>query len=281
MKKILFIYILTFFSVCSWAQTDSTAILGTQADNNVAEVNKLDGDKVLTQSSEAQLFNEANEAFIAGQYPLAVANYEAILNKGVHSDKVYYNLGNAYFQQGQIGKAILNFTRAKNLNPNDDDINYNLELAIAKTKDKIDVVPKFFIARWIDSLGEMTNSNGWTVVSIIMFVIACGGVLIWLISNNLVFRKLGFFTGLIGMLFCVSAIAYAVDAATVEYDNEQAVIINSAAPVKSAPSVGAKDLFILHEGTIVKVIQELDGYSEVQLSDGNKGWILSDAIEGV
>ena len=50
--------------------------------------------------------------------------------------------------------------------------------------------------------------------------------------------------------------------------------------VKSAPSgESSSDLFILHEGTVVRVLDEVGEWNNIELADGRQGWILSDDIE--
>ncbi len=50
--------------------------------------------------------------------------------------------------------------------------------------------------------------------------------------------------------------------------------------VTSSPSSdAAKSLFILHEGTKVKVLDEVSGYKDIELADGRRGWIASGDIE--
>jgi SH3-like domain-containing protein len=50
--------------------------------------------------------------------------------------------------------------------------------------------------------------------------------------------------------------------------------------VKSSPSGEAsKDLFILHEGTKVKLIDQLGTWSKVELADGRQGWMKTDDLE--
>ena len=54
------------------------------------------------------------------------------------------------------------------------------------------------------------------------------------------------------------------------------------ASVKSSPSGdSAKDLFVLHEGTKVRVIDNVGAWSNVELADGRQGWIPSADIETI
>ena len=52
--------------------------------------------------------------------------------------------------------------------------------------------------------------------------------------------------------------------------------------VTSSPSSeSAKSLFILHEGTTVKVLDEVSGFTDIELSDGRRGWIATGDIERI
>ncbi|MEG2318855.1 MAG: tetratricopeptide repeat protein [Mucinivorans sp.] len=235
----------------------------------------------LATRSTGQLWEDGNAAFIAGQYPLSAATYEAILSKGEHSAKLYYNLGNAYFEQNQLGKAILNFTRAQNYNPTDEDINYNLALATARTKDKIEPVPEFFLQGWIRSAGYLLSGDGWSVVALALGLLVFTCVILWLVSSRMRLRKLGFAGAIVGSILFVVAIAYAQTALSRQKAQDSAIVMNTAAPVKSSPSDGGKDIFVLHEGTSVQVLQTVGTWSEIRIEDGNKGWIASSAIEQI
>ena len=77
-----------------------------------------------------------DSAYVRQQYQQAIADYEALLKKGVSAD-VYYNLGNAYYRTDNITRAVINYERALLLSPGDPDIRVNLQLARSKTIDKI------------------------------------------------------------------------------------------------------------------------------------------------
>ena len=49
--------------------------------------------------------------------------------------------------------------------------------------------------------------------------------------------------------------------------------------VKSAPEKAATDMFVLHEGTKVRIGERVEGWIEVTIADGNKGWLEERAIE--
>ena len=92
-----------------------------------------------------ELWDRANTAYINGDYRGAAEIYGEILDRGLGSVKLYYNLANACFKEGQTGRAILFYRRALRLAPGNDDIRYNLSVAEARTKDTIERIPEF---RW-------------------------------------------------------------------------------------------------------------------------------------
>ena len=61
---------------------------------------------------------------------------------------------------------------------------------------------------------------------------------------------------------------------------DDAVIMRPVISVKSSPSAeSSKDLFILHEGTKVRIIDEVGSWNNIELADGRQGWILAEDIE--
>ena len=61
---------------------------------------------------------------------------------------------------------------------------------------------------------------------------------------------------------------------------DDAVVMRPVTSVKSSPSSEAStDLFILHEGTKVKIIDAVGSWNNIELADGRQGWIQSGDIE--
>ena len=64
--------------------------------------------------------------------------------------------------------------------------------------------------------------------------------------------------------------------------HDDAIVMRAVSSVTSSPSSdAAKSLFILHEGTKVKVLDEVSGYTDIELADGRRGWISSADIERI
>jgi SH3-like domain-containing protein len=61
---------------------------------------------------------------------------------------------------------------------------------------------------------------------------------------------------------------------------DNAIVMRPVVSVKSSPSGEAStDLFILHEGTKVKVLDSVGNWSNIELADGRQGWLSSKDME--
>jgi len=62
--------------------------------------------------------------------------------------------------------------------------------------------------------------------------------------------------------------------------SDDAVVMRPVVSVKSAPAEnGTKDLFILHEGTILELLDSVGDWCNIRLSDGREGWLKADVVE--
>jgi len=82
------------------------------------------------------------------------------------------------------------------------------------------------------------------------------------------------------LLFIVSTI-FAYNEREALVNSAEAIIMSSAAPIKSSPDRAATDLFVLHEGTKLTTGESIDGWVEIRIADGRKGWIESSRIEQI
>ena len=61
---------------------------------------------------------------------------------------------------------------------------------------------------------------------------------------------------------------------------DSAVIVRSVVEVRSSPTdEGASSLFILHEGTKVRLLDSVGNWKNIELSDGRQGWMKASDLE--
>ena len=227
------------------------------------------------------LWDAAAAAYNAADYLTAIEYYTTILDGGHHSAELYYNLANAYFKREQVGEALLNYNRALRLSPADEDIRHNLAFAEQSTKDSIEQIPEFFLSTWMRSVRNLMGGNAWTILSIVMLALALAMALLYLLAQPLTMRKTGFYSmALFGLLFIITT-SFAWSARTEATAQRDAIIMSSAASIKSSPDDNSTELFVLHEGTKVRVGEVMDKWAEVRIADGRKGWIEIDRIERI
>ena len=228
-----------------------------------------------------QLWEQANTAYINGDYRGAAEQYEQLVAQSYVGDRLFYNLGNAYFKSGELGRSILNYNKALKLRPYDRDIAYNLSVANTQVKDKIDEIPEFFLSRWVQAWRSSLDSNAWAVVSLVLLALTLAGVLLFLLTDRTGWRRTGFFAGVcFGVFFVVTVVFAAVERRELT-DASEAIVLVQAASVKSSPKAGGSDIFLIHEGTKVTILSEYDGWTEIMIADGNKGWVTSDTVAAI
>ena len=232
------------------------------------------------ESYPDSLWQAGVEAYSAGQYEEALQDWSDVEATGLRSRELYYNLGNAYFKTGETARAILNYERALRLDPSDADIRYNLEFARAQTQDRIDEVPEFILKTWTRKIGYWMSSDAWAVLSLVLLALALGLVLLFLLGPTVGMRRTGFFTGIAALLLALASWGFARSQKADAERHDEAIVMRPVSSVTSSPSTdAAKSLFILHEGTKVKVLDEVSGYKDIELSDGRRGWIATGDIE--
>jgi tetratricopeptide (TPR) repeat protein len=224
---------------------------------------------------------KAVELYRKGEYEQAISIWENLLPKEKESAQIYFNLGNAYYKSGQNASAILNYERALLLEPGFDDAKFNLELAKAHNTTKINEVGEFFIVQWIQSVANWMSSNAWAMFSVMMFVISLLMVLLYIFMHSIYHRKVGFYGALIAFTLCLVSLGFSSMQKSKIQDRDYAIVMAPSVTATSTPDEQGTKLFVLHDGVKVRIKSYLDIWVEIQLTDGNVGWIKAADIEKI
>ncbi len=238
---------------------------------------------LMPASAEAQasLKAQADSAYTDGNYQKAIVLYDSLLTQGVSAD-VYYNLGNAYYRMDDITHAVLYYERALQLAPGDDDVRFNLQMARSKTIDKIVPESEAFFVTWYHSLVNLASVDGWAYIALISLALALVLALLYLFSDPVWMRKIGFFGAFITLVVFLIANLLAWQQQDTLTHRKGAIIIESAVTVKSTPAKNGTDLFVLHEGTKVVIVDDsMREWKEVRLADGKQGWLETKQMENI
>ena len=234
---------------------------------------------MLPLAASAATKEKADSLYAAEHYQEAAKQYEALLKQGVSSD-LYYNLGNCYYRMDDITRAVLNYERAQLLSPGDRDIRLNLQMARSKTIDKIVPESEMFFVTWYHSLVNLMSVDGWARMALVSLVIAIILALAYLFSDRIWLRKVGFFVGLLFLVVFALSNLFAYQQKQALVERSGAIVIRSAATVKSTPANNGTDLFILHEGTKVTITDNtMKEWCEIRVADGKEGWLPTKDLE--
>lgn len=225
--------------------------------------------QALAQGVRTQ-FEQANKLYQEEKFEEAADSYQDLLSSGYESAGVYYNLGNCYFQLDQLGLSILNYRRAEMLDPYDDEIRHNLELAKKAAIDDFETMPlPLFRAAYLNLL-LLLGADTWAKMGLGGLALLVIGSFIYLFTG---FRRGGFILGFTGIITSVVFISLAIANQAYQKKNVPAIVLAASSYAKSGPGEKAEDVFILHEGAEVKVIESFEEWRKIRLPDGKVGWI--------
>ncbi len=235
---------------------------------------------LLTQTLWAQsVFDKGNEHYRKGNYQEAINAYESIIKGKKESCDLYFNLANSYYKLNQIAPAIYYYEKALLISPNDKDIQNNLKFAKNSTIDDIKEVQKVGFEKILGNFTGLFHYNSWAYISVGLAVLFLLFFIGYYFSHTTLSKRIFF----VGMFIVPILILMAVGAAIFEknlYESERpAIVFAEVVSVKNEPRENATDAFILHEGTKVFVLETVDNWKKIELTDETEGWILSEAIK--
>lgn len=235
--------------------------------------------KAETTGEQQDKLQQAAALYAAEKYDEAAALYEKVLAEDGIAPEVYYNLGNCYYKQDRIALSVLNYERALRLNPSDSDVKANLALARGKTQDKVTPASELFFVSWWKQLAGMMSMSAWMTVALIAFILMLTGILVYAFLSDIRLRKIGAYTAIVCLLLTVLANLCALTQHFIVINHSYAIIMTPAVTVKSSPANTSTDLFIVHEGSKVEILDDtMAGWREVKLEEGKQGWIEQDVI---
>ena len=114
-----------------------------------------------------------------------------------------------------------------------------------------------------------------------LFAVVLIFALLFLLGSRIRVRKAGFYGALVALLLFVVTTTFAISSRNDIINRSGAIVMSSAISVKSSPDRAATDMFVLHEGTKGRVVGEIEGWSEIVIADGKKGWTESRNVEKI
>jgi len=230
----------------------------------------------IAQNPEQQAI-QAAKLYNSKQYAESISLYNKIIASGYESYALYYNLGNAYFRNNETTNAILYYEKALKIAPNNEDIKHNIEVANAKLIDKVEKIPELFYKRWWKELVYLMDIDTIATVNILLLTVALLLLAIYVAVSDILFRKISFWAGITLLFFFGIGVIAASQRNHYLVEQHEAIVFKPTVNIKSSPDENSKDIFVLHEGTKVTLLDIVSDWQEIRISNGSIGWIkLSD-----
>ena len=233
----------------------------------------------LGNSQTEALFNRATDAYNEGDYQKAISLYDEILEKGEHSAALYFNLGNSYYKLNQIAPSIYYYEKALLLQPEDSEIKSNLAYAQNMTLDAIEVLPETGLAKIYQRITGRMSFDQWAYTSVVFLILFVLGYLLFYFLSYATHKRIALISSLTFLMVSLVSVLFAFMQFTQFKAEQPAIVFSEVVSVKSEPNNRSGEAFILHEGTKVNVLEQLNDYKKIQLVDGKVGWISAEEIK--
>jgi tetratricopeptide (TPR) repeat protein len=233
---------------------------------------------VLGYAQNNQLFEQGNSLYNDGKYQEAIDKYSAVLETEVHSAELYYNLGNAHYKLNHIAPSIYYFEKALQLNPNDTEIKNNLNFAKNMTLDDIDVIPEVGLSKILNNASNTLTFDTWAILAVCLVVFSVILFINYIVSSRTKTKRFSFTLGFVTLFLMFGTLTFAFQKYKLDNSNNPAIVFAQESKVKNEPNLRSEEAFRLHEGTKIQVLDTIENWRKIKLSDGKMGWISSEDI---
>ena len=226
----------------------------------------------------SRIFQAGNQYYAQNNYTAAIEQYRKILESGVVSDVVFYNLANSHFKNNQLGSAILFYEKAQRLAPHDSEITENLNFARTRIADKVEQPPEGFLVSLARRITNWLPLDTETALAAVFFFAANAAfALFWLdvipgLSRLAVYASIAFL-----VLFLILGTSNLLRIYWQETVQEGVVLVEKV-DVLSGPASDSPILFSVHEGLKVRIENDLPDWVQISLENGWNGWVKKEAL---
>lgn len=224
-------------------------------------------------SQSEDTFEKANDAYADDQFSEAVQLYTSLLDDGLVSTELYFNLGNAYFKQNDLANAIFHYEKAFQLNPADQEVRENLEIANTQTIDKIENAPESNLNTMVYITTHLLKVNTWAWVSVILSLCFGFFMVLYFKSGTTRKKRSTFFIAILFLVFGVTSLLFGRLQNQFLGEQSFAIIFEDQVQVHLEPNSRSDVNFQMNKGTKVITGSTFREFTQIELSDGSKGWV--------
>ena len=225
-----------------------------------------------------ELLTKANSLYNENAFDSALVVYKDIVEQGYSSSTLYYNIGNTYYKLRNYPLAIYYYEKSLKLDPNNEDTRHNIEIAQLFLTDKIEAVPELFIKTWWNNLSNTFTLNVWSIITLVLIGLLLTCLFFYITAKTRGLKKSMFFICLFLLVFTICSFSISAKKYNYISTNNEGIIIIPTITIKSSPSNSSVDLFVLHEGSKVKILDNADGWEKIKIANGSIGWLPTSSV---
>lgn len=221
-------------------------------------------------------FVYGNVMYEKGEYAKSILIYENLLSQNGPSATLYYNLGNCYYKTNKLGPSVLNYERALMYDGHNEDIKYNLELVNLRIRDKMDPINESLVTLWSREFIKIFSVHSWALGCILFLWLSLTGFAVYRYAKKRSFQRNGFWGFVISFIIFIITLVSAITRNNYDKNFQFAVVMAPSSIVKSEPNESSTNLFLIHEGLKVQLLESDNNWTEVKMPDGNVGWLKNE-----
>lgn len=232
-------------------------------------------EQALLDFDEAQHIQQDRPEHARRLFQSAAQRFAGVIATGVRNGRLEYNLGNCYLQMGDIGRALVHYRRAERITPRDPLLIDNIKEAQSRCLTPIPATRRSALLRSIFFWHYQTSFDSRCKFAVVTYAA------FWLLlALRSVVRRRSVSTGAV----CAGVLCMAV-AGSLAYDQWS---LRSAAPgvvtgmdvvAYKGPGTGYQRRFEqpLQPGVEFVLKERRGDWWDIELPDGNEGWIRKEA----
>jgi len=233
----------------------------------------------VAQTSSTKLFDQANQNYKEGKYQEAINLYQEIEAKDSVSSTLFFNLANSHYKLNNVANTIYYYEKALILNPLNTDAFNNLEFAKRMTIDNIEELPKTFLQRLEINYIQKFSYNQWAKFAVGFSVLFAILFLLFFFANASNKKRVYFLISVISLFFLIVTTSISYNQYNKAQNKKHGIIFAPKVLVKNAPTINSDEVFTLHEGTKITILDAVDNWYKIVLADGKIGWISSENLK--
>lgn len=233
----------------------------------------------VTAQNVDSLFVTANNLYKEGKFEEAIEKYKKVESQELVSSELYYNLGNSYYKLNKVGPSIYYYEKALKINPLNEDVKNNLVFAKRLALDNIEELPKTMLQKFNKNYLQKLSYNQWAIVVVVFSFLASILFLLFYFADVPSKKRFYFVTSIISFMLLIASLSITYHQYNSSINKVEAIVFAEKTDVRNAPTLNSEEVFILHEGTKVLVLDAVDNWKKIKLADGKIGWIIANDIK--